>query len=116
MKVEGSCGEETANKMEISREMLIPLMRERCPGNAHNALGCRLLFHLALLSCLFWCCVLVWTSVVTLKWLRLRKQLRVALQSEESGKGALPMPLEKLLPDTLKVELQPLKSVLNGTQ
>jgi len=98
-KVERTCGTDVVVQMEMSTDMMSPLMRERCPGNAHNSLGCKVFLHTILLFIVLWVVFLIWSLIATFNWLRVRKQL-FAIKTAKSN--------AKLSPDSVKVELQPL--------
>lgn len=105
-KIEHKCGPDAVNQVEMSRDMALPLAYQRCPGNANNGLGCRVLVHFMVLYILFWCAVFVWSVLATVMWFQTRRQLLQLAAQKCPGDGLD----NKLLPDNAQVELQPLKN------
>ena len=81
--IEAECGSESVDTLESYRDILIPMMRERCPGHRHGSIGCKALHHFLLLTMVVLMFAWVWAVGITVAWYRLRKQNQHVSQKEK---------------------------------
>lgn len=117
--VEGECGIGDVETIDTYREMFLPLMRERCPADAKNAIGCTsflyltgLLLLLSVLSLLF---ITLWAAVITIKYYSMQREMLSGRgqplknsPSMESVKKKKNKSQAFTKPSPLKIELRPL--------
>lgn len=117
--IERECGSAAVGSIDTYREMVVPLMRERCPADKQDAIGCNTFYHLArlilVLLLLLVLLITIWAVVVTVRYKRLRRQIKTDRKKEvksSSGKF-IEVPKSKSRPSftkptSLQLELRPL--------
>lgn len=113
--IEGECGIGDVNTIETYREMVVPLMRERCPADQKDSIGCSNFYHIIRFLLVIFIFgmffITTWATVITLKYYRIRKQLqnsRGHLLKNLSSVEKKKMAQDFTKPSTLQVELRPL--------
>ena len=89
--VEAQCGADSVLSMETYRDMVIPMMRERCPGNRPGSIGCAPLYYgfilLTIASTLIWVWAVVVTVAFVVKWHRLRRRGQPLMGTTKQAKA-----------------------------
>lgn len=89
--IEKHCGIEAVDTMETYRDMVIPLMRERCPGNQNDSVGCTIIQLSFILLFLSFFLIIVWTVAATIIVLRLWKQTQQCSKLQKREPSTTPV-------------------------
>ena len=68
--IEQECGQDSVDNLESFEEMMIPLIRERCPGNRDTFFDCKMMFTIIIILACFWFSLGLFSLVGLICWCR----------------------------------------------
>ena len=97
--VELQCGKDDVETLENYRDMFMPMMRDRCPGETNGSIGCKAAQAIVISLIVAGFLAGIWAIAITFAWYRLRKRFI----AQKSGNEKMKLFIEK------PCEIQPLK-------